>query len=100
MPSGGLHPPANPAAVSGPGALSQRTDGKQPIMALDKAKYGEQAQFQGIEAGAAIPQQAGIPTPSAAVDQGPPPTGLSEPTQNPNEPVTAGAAEGLSLIHI
>ena len=95
MASGGLHPPANPAAVSGPGALSQRTDGKQPIMALDKAKYGEQAQFQGIEAGAAIPQQAGMPpAPATPVDQGPPPTGLGEPTQNPNEPVTAGAADG------
>jgi len=94
MPSGGLHPPANPAAVSGPGALSQRTDGKQPIMALDKAKYGEQAQFQSIEAGAAIPQQAGAPAPATPVDQGPPPTGLGEPTQNPNEPVTAGAADG------
>ena len=96
MPSGGNHPPANPAPVSGPGQLSQRTDGKQPIMALaGGVKYGEQAQFQGIEAGAAIPQQAGMPpAPATPVDQGPPPTGLGEPTQNPNEPVTAGAADG------
>ena len=52
MPSGGDHPPVNPAAVSGPGALSQRTDGKQPVMALPNAKYGENKDFQAVESGA------------------------------------------------
>jgi len=46
MPSGGPRQPARPAAVSGPGALSQRTDGgagsaKQPIRVPTGGAYGE-----------------------------------------------------------
>jgi hypothetical protein len=96
MPSGGLHPPANPAATSGPGALSQRTDGKQPVMAMTGGKYGETGQLNQIQSGAAMPQtppaDGGAAT--APVDQGPPPTPINAPTENPGEPVTAGAAAG------
>lgn len=95
MPSGGNHPPANPAAVSGPGALSQRTDGKpQPHMALSDAKYGEQAQFQSIQSGAPMGSPAVPATPGPGGGAPQMPTGFGAPTQNPNEPVTAGAAAG------
>ena len=88
MPSGGYRPPANPAQVSGPGALSQRTD--QPSMQLPDAKYGEQADFQAIQGGAPMGTQPGaqaVPPPQA-------PTGFGAPTENPGESVTAGANAG------
>ena len=91
MPSGGDHPPVNPASVSGPGALSQRTD--QPKMALTDAKYGEQRDFQSIQGGAPMGQPAGPPAgPGGAPAEMP--VGFGAPTANPNEPVTAGAAVG------
>lgn len=82
---GGYRPPVNPAPVSGPGALSRRTDGAQPRMPLPNAGYGEQAEFQAIQAGAPMMQE------GAAV---PPPPSLMDPTMAPDEPVTAGAALG------
>lgn len=97
---GGYQAPNNPAPVSGPGAMSQRTD--QPIQRLANAAYGEQKNFQSIQQGA--PMAGGI-SPSG----GPPPSAfrqaaqaggganvvpLSEPTQRPGEPVTSGAASG------
>ena len=91
MPSGGLHSPTNPASVSGPGALSQRTD--QPKMALPDAKYGEQRDFQSIQGGAPMGQPAG-PPPAGGGGPAEMPTGFAAPTQNPNEPVTAGASTG------
>lgn len=80
---GGYRAPANPAPVSGPGALSQRTDG-QPAMQLPNPAYGEQSEFQAIQQGAPMLQAGGPP----------PPPGLLEPTRRPDEPVTAGAALG------
>ncbi len=50
-------------AVSGPGALSQRTDGAQPIMRGEDMAYGESAAFQQQQQGA----PGGLPAP-----QGPP----------------------------
>ena len=95
-PSGGARTPTNPAAVSGPGALSQRTDGKpQPKMQLPNAKYGEQAQFQADQSGAPMGAPAGAPAgavPQVAPAQ--PPTSFTAPTANPNEPVTNGANAG------
>jgi hypothetical protein len=99
---GGYQAPNNPAPVSGPGAMSARTDGgPQAIQQLANAKYGEQKNFQQIQQGA--PMAGGVNPPS-----GPPPSAfrqaaggagnavvpLSEPTQRPGEPVTSGAASG------
>jgi hypothetical protein len=86
-PRGGYQEPSHPAAVSGPGALSQRTDGSGPQGAKDipDAKYGEQKQFHDIEGGA--PMQGGGSAP-------PPPVPFDGDTQRPDEPVTAGAAAG------
>jgi len=91
-PSGGGHPPVNPAAVSGPGALCQRTD--QPKMALTDAKYGEQRDFQSIQAGAPMGSPASPMGANAGGVTPEMPVGFGAPTANPNEPVTAGAAVG------
>lgn len=91
---GGYQPPARPAAVSGPGRLSQRTDG-QPMQQLPDAAYGEQQTFQDAQRGAPMANSA------ADVPQGGPPpvdlsgvTPLSADSQFPNEPITAGASRG------
>lgn len=83
MARGGYRAPANPAVASGPGALSQRTDGgpTQGAMPIPDAAYGEQAEFQAIQGGA----------PMAAVE---PPLPLSAPTTQPNVPVTNGLPFG------
>lgn len=99
-----MPPPQNPAGVSGPGALSKRTDGgpAQALKTLPDAKYGENAQFQSLQQGAPLsaspsPQGGGMPfdqnslPPNPAAGQVTP---LSAPTARPNEPVTAGAAVG------
>lgn len=60
-----------PARVSGPGALSQRTDGGQPLRHIADAKYGEDK--------ANIEQQKMAPLGNSA-DQGPPPMGAAGPS--------------------
>jgi hypothetical protein len=91
--NGGYRQPSNPAPVSGPGALSQRTDGgavdglKSPTQApkympgLGYGKGGENMANQQAE------PLAGNPTPTFEVPQVVP---LSAPTQRPTEPLTAG----------
>lgn len=68
--------------VSGPGALSQRTD--QPIRQVTGLPYGQ--------AGALVAQQQGAPM--SATPAPPSVTPLHAPTQRPGQPVTAGAAAG------
>jgi len=80
---GGYREPANPSPVSGPGALSRRTDGAQPQMQLPDARYGEQQAFQEAQAGAPMAQA-----------QDPGLTPLDAPSQHPGVPVTDGAAMG------
>lgn len=100
MPSGGYRQPANPAPVSGPGALSRRTDGPQggggqPVRAPSGGKYGERQALEQM-------QQAAPLSASPGGDAGAPPTadlteglvGLDAPTQQPDTPVTAGADRG------
>jgi hypothetical protein len=101
-----MPPPARPAAVSGPGALSQRTDGNpaQKLASLPDAKYGEQSAYRDLQQQAPLPTAQGAPSPSS---QGQAPSQwrdggaardavvpMSAPTQRPGEPVTAGAAFG------
>lgn len=86
MAQGGYRAPAKPAAVSGPGSLSRRTDGPgQPAAQLSNAAYGEQKDFQQIQGGA---EMAGAPDLASLI------TPLSRETQRPNEPITAGAPMG------
>lgn len=92
---GGYRKPSRPAPVSGPGALSRRTDGGagQPKQRLANAAYGEQKDFQQIQGGAKMQQEpqaqaAAAPSPLSRI------TPLNAPTARPDEPVTAGVPSG------
>ena len=69
--------------VSGPGALSQRTD----MVNSDPNVYGDRKATQEIMSGA--PMAKGESTPAVA-----PVTGMFDPTEMPNEAVTAGSPAG------
>jgi hypothetical protein len=87
---GGNRTPANPAPVSGPGALSARTDGgatSQPQMVASGGAYGDRQEMESIQGGAAMAAAPGTPRPPA----------LTDPTARPNEPITAGAAMGPGM---
>lgn len=96
--NGGYQRPSNPAAVSGPGALSKRTDGgpgaKAAAVKLPDAGYGEQKDFQAIQAGAPVGKALtsgstnGAPVPAQL------PPGLDAPSARPDQPVTHGADAG------
>lgn len=93
---GGYRRPANPAPVSGPGALSKRTDGRQPVRDLPDARYGENAAFR--EAQQSAPMVQGQTGGAAAPSMGPDLSGivgLGAPTQRPDEPLTAGLSGGM-----
>lgn len=97
---GGYRQPSKPAAVSGPGAHSARTDGRPKQVNLDNAKYGEEKAFEEIQRGAKLsgPTQSSPANlaPSAAAAPSPvaPPTPLGAASQFPDQPVTAGANAG------
>lgn len=94
--------PSDPNAanqVSGPGALSQRTDAgpAQAMQTLPDAKYGENAAFQQQQQGAPMSASPGpaqqpeeLPANPAAGAVVP----MSAETQRPGEPVTHGAELG------
>lgn len=105
MPSGGPRTPNNPAPVSGPGALSRRTDGgpgdsKQPIRVPTGGGYGDATQLQQDQQGAPLAASPGgdvAPGGNPSVLAGltmPAGPGLADGTTRPDEPVTAGAASG------
>jgi len=90
---GGYRRPANPAPVSGPGALSKRTDGRQPVSDLPDAKYGENAAFREAQQGAPMSQTPGQASPGLMPNlSGIVP--MNAPTQRPDEPLTAGLSGG------
>jgi hypothetical protein len=104
---GGYRKPSNPAPVSGPGSLSQRTDGGpgQPVREVPAAYYGERQEMRDIQGGAQMAQGSmptGSPTmpsngmtpPAAPVSLGQGITPLTDPTERPDEPITAGAPLG------
>lgn len=87
---GGYRRPSEPAAVSGPGALSARTDGgatSQPQMVASGGAYGDRQEMESIQGGADMAQAPGTPRPPA----------LTDPTANPEEPITAGAEMGPGM---
>lgn len=94
---GGYRRPAHPAAASGPGRLSQRTDGRQPVRDLPDAKYGEQQAFQEAQQGAPMAESAG-----GLAAQGGAPTlpdlssivPMDAASQMPEQPITAGLPMG------
>ena len=99
---GGYQRPSNPAPVSGPGALSRRTDG-QPARWVASQQYGEGQEMMDIQQSAPMskaPAQPRIPRAGAASAGAAVPQGagnvvpLFAPTNRPDEPVTAGAPFG------
>lgn len=89
---GGYREPSNPAAVSGPGALSQRTDGgatQAPQVAAGGA-YGDRKAMMDMQSGA--PMQGG----GGGITRDMLPA-LTDPTARPDEPVTAGADAGAGI---
>jgi hypothetical protein len=94
---GGYRKPNNPAPVSGPGALSQRTDGgpgdKQAARYISGLPYGEGQQMMNIQQSAPMAAAPGIESSGMAMAPGmaaPPVVPLTAPSARPNEPVTAG----------
>jgi len=87
--------PMNPkAGVSGPGKYAVRTD----KLSMGSTGYGEGVETAAIQSGAPLantpdvnPARAGDVREAATQA---PVTGLFEPTQRPNEPITAGVAMG------
>lgn len=75
----------DPIGVSGPGAMSQRID-KQPMSAPTGLPYGEAGALMDAQRGAPMAATPPIPRPDL--------TGLSAPTANPDQPITAGAPVG------
>jgi hypothetical protein len=95
---GGARTPQNPAPVSGPGQLSQRTDGgpTQGARYVSGGAYGQGQAMMDLQrsapmaaSGAQTQGQMPSPQPSAA-----PPVPLDAPTQRPDEPLTAGNPRG------
>jgi hypothetical protein len=86
---GGYRQPENPAPASGPGALSQRTDGgategmSQPEQSYTGFAYGENKSIND--------QQGEAPLAGPRIQ---PPVALDVPTQFPNEPDSYGANWG------
>ena len=107
---GGYRRPSSPAPVSGPGALSRRTDG-QGARYMAGGEYGEGQEMMDLQTSAPMSQEPSAPRPSRArgagqaMQEGPRPTPLFAPTERPDEPITAGApfgpgpgpAQGMSL---
>jgi hypothetical protein len=97
MARGGYRQPGSPAPVSGPGALSKRTDGgpSQPVRTPSGGAYGERQALEQMQQAAPLSASpggdVGSPVP-ADLTEGL--VGLDSPTQDPDTPVTAGAAMG------
>jgi hypothetical protein len=96
--NGGYQAPSRPAAASGPGKYSQRTD-TAPKFRYPDAAYGENSELATQQAGAPMARTAARPqaggaggtTPTA----GPPDiVGIGADSQRPDEPVTAGVDIG------
>jgi hypothetical protein len=97
---GGYRRPSNPAPVSGPGALSQRTDGRQGARYMSGGEYGEGQEMMDLQTSAPMskaPAQPRMRQPRSGrqvVEEGMRPTPLFAPTERPDEPITAGAPFG------
>ena len=96
---GGYRRPSSPAPVSGPGALSRRTDG-QGAKYMAGGEYGEGQEMMDLQTSAPMskaPAQPRMRQPRSGrqvVEEGMRPTPLFAPTERPDEPITAGAPFG------
>lgn len=85
---GGYRKPGNPAPVSGPGALSRRTDGR----VAEGFAYGMNKQINEQAAGAPMAKAvtAAAARPMNVAPQLPAVTPITAETERPNEPMTSG----------
>jgi hypothetical protein len=91
---GGYQRPSNPAPVSGPGALSRRTDG-QAAQQVTGMPYGENADFYDLQTQATMARAQSVAGGVNASAPAPAPVvGLGDPTQYPDEPITTGIDSG------
>ena len=92
---GGYRKPSQPAAVAGPGALSQRTDGKQPEIRMPDVAQGEQSALLAQQAAAPLGDSGGANAPFPMGQQAQPARpDVFAGTERPSEPITAGAPFG------
>ena len=97
---GGYRRPSHPAPVSGPGALSRRTDGKQPMSAPTGLAYGDRQALMAQERVA--PMSGDTSAPKLNIQSAPqqggggdlPAVGFGDPSTRPDEPVTHGVDIG------
>ncbi len=84
--------------VSGPGALSRRTDTgpAQKLRSLPDAEYGEGATYKDLQRGAALGQSSPEVPPGGLMGNGAAERviPMDAPSSDPGEPVTTGAAAG------
>lgn len=95
---GGYQQPSSPAAVSGPGALSARTDGgpTQPVRVPTGGRYGEATALREQQQAAPLPQASG-PATGGGAGVSVNPRAMQDPfrtTERPGEPGTAGVPIG------
>lgn len=99
MASGGYRKPGKPAAVSGPGKYSRRTDGGpgetlvQAARYIQGDEYGESKELNELATSAPLSAGAGAPdvqTPEAAPPRNPQ---LTDATGRPDEPVITGMSD-------
>lgn len=92
---GGYRRPSNPAPVSGPGALSRRTDGRPNVMDPGGLAYGEGKALHELQTSA--PMGAGQPAPDVSGGQPAIDPSALTPLDAPgdhSQPITAGAPVG------
>lgn len=96
MPRGGYRQPRNPAPVSGPGALSKRTDGGAVEgMTPPQTQAPRYMAGLGYGKGGNMEQQSGAAMQGNDIPATPAPiVPLFAPTQRANEPITAGIDMG------
>ena len=86
--------PQRKNAVSGPGALSQRTDGTQPTMRGQDMAYGESKAYQEQQQSAPLGDSGGANAPFPLPQQQAAPPDVFAGTEYPNEPITEGVPIG------
>lgn len=93
---GGYRRPSSPAPISGPGALSQRTDGgpSQPARYMSGGDYGDGQELMGLQQSAPLAASSAPQTQGQRVSASPQgaalPTPFSAPTERPEELITEG----------
>ena len=97
MARGGYRKPNNPASVSGPGALSRRTDGNptQAAQYIAGGKYGEGQELLNLQRQAPMAASATTaPMAATQVTSQKPILSIYDKTEYPEVPVTNGAELG------